>query len=171
MHSYSFRMLTCILYYEVGFFRVYRGRVVFSSSLMRFCFTSYSYAMSIFCNANDPRWYICVGHRIFLLHYLRLRLHLIIIISFRQQNVWYFFSICSKFGDIYNEEFFIKTLENDVRVVQTVPGYIMERFDYNLTNVYNFRIKAWSSIKYYSDTVLPKLLEERSVFQVLYPII
>lgn len=69
----------------------------------------------------------------------------------------------SKFGDIYDEEFFIKTLENDVRVVDEVPGYIMERFDYNMSNVYNFRIKAWSSIHYYGETVLPKLLEEKII--------
>lgn len=67
----------------------------------------------------------------------------------------------SKFGDIYDEEFFMKTLENDVRIVRTIPGNIMERFDYNMSNVYNFRIKAWSPIKYYTDTVLPKLLEEK----------
>ncbi|MBA0550876.1 hypothetical protein Golob_021786 [Gossypium lobatum] len=39
----------------------------------------------------------------------------------------------------------------------------MERFDHNLTNVYNFRIKAWSSIRYYRDVVLPKLLEEKVI--------
>ncbi|MBA0711463.1 hypothetical protein Golax_010640 [Gossypium laxum] len=39
----------------------------------------------------------------------------------------------------------------------------MERFDNNLTNVYNFRIKAWSSIQYYKDVVLPKLLEEKII--------
>lgn len=70
----------------------------------------------------------------------------------------------SKFGDIYDEEFFVKTLEHDVRVVNTIPDYIMGRFDYNMSNVYNFRIKAWSSINYYRDTVLPKLLEEKWVF-------
>ncbi|XP_070016949.1 protein ESMERALDA 1-like [Nicotiana sylvestris] len=67
----------------------------------------------------------------------------------------------SKFGDIYDEEFFVKSLANDVRVVDKIPDYIMERFDYNMSNVYNFRIKAWSSISYYRDTVLPKLLEEK----------
>ncbi|XP_047938671.1 protein ESMERALDA 1-like isoform X1 [Salvia hispanica] len=69
----------------------------------------------------------------------------------------------SKFSDIYDEEFFIKTLETDVRIVKTIPGNIMERFDYNLSNVYNFRIQAWSSINYYKDTVLPKLLEEKII--------
>lgn len=69
----------------------------------------------------------------------------------------------SKFGDIFDEEYFVKTLANDVRVVDTIPGYIMERFDNNISNVYNFRIKAWSSIQYYRDTVLPKLLEEKII--------
>ncbi|KAM3326069.1 protein ESMERALDA 1 isoform X1 [Capsicum chacoense] len=69
----------------------------------------------------------------------------------------------SKFSDIYDEEFFVKTLENDVRVVDKVPDLIMERFDNNMTKVYNFRIKAWSSIYYYGDTVHPKLLEEKIV--------
>lgn len=67
----------------------------------------------------------------------------------------------SKFGDIYDEEHFIKTLEHDVRIVNTIPGHIMERFDYNLSNVYNFRIHAWSTINYYRDAVLPKLREEK----------
>jgi hypothetical protein len=70
---------------------------------------------------------------------------------------------CSKFGDIYDEEYFIDTLANDVRVVDTVPEYLMERFDYNLTNVYNFRVKAWAPTSYYRDSVLPKLLEEKVI--------
>ncbi|XVF02851.1 hypothetical protein REPUB_Repub04eG0210200 [Reevesia pubescens] len=69
----------------------------------------------------------------------------------------------SKFKDIYDEDYFISTLKNDVRVVDKIPEYIMERFDNNLTNVYNFRIKAWSSIQYYRDVVLPKLLEEKII--------
>lgn len=67
----------------------------------------------------------------------------------------------SKFSDIYDEEYFVKTLANDVRVVDKVPGLIMERFDHNMTNVYNFRIKAWSSVSYYGGTVLPKMVEEQ----------
>ncbi|TXG75382.1 hypothetical protein E1A91_1Z020600v1 [Gossypium mustelinum] len=69
----------------------------------------------------------------------------------------------SKFKDIYDEDYFISALKNDVRVVNKIPDYIMERFDNNLTNVYNFRIKAWSSIQYYKDVVLPKLLEEKII--------
>ncbi|KAK8567558.1 hypothetical protein V6N12_006139 [Hibiscus sabdariffa] len=69
----------------------------------------------------------------------------------------------SKFKDIYDEEYFINTLKNDVRVVDKIPTVIMERFDHNLTNVFNFRIKAWSSIRYYKEVVLPKLLEEKVI--------
>ncbi|KAG6407776.1 hypothetical protein SASPL_130774 [Salvia splendens] len=81
----------------------------------------------------------------------------LVIPNFHYHSIW---RDPSKFGDIYDEEFFIKTLENDVRIVGTIPGNIMERFDHNMSNVYNFKIKAWSPIKYYTDIVLPKLLEE-----------
>ncbi|KAL0446776.1 UNVERIFIED_CONTAM: protein ESMERALDA 1 [Sesamum latifolium] len=84
----------------------------------------------------------------------------LIIPTFRFHSIW---KDPSKFDEIYDEEFFIKTLKNDVRVVRTVPVHIMERFDHNMTNVYNFKIKAWSSIQYYSATVLPKLLEEKII--------
>ncbi|KAK9935335.1 hypothetical protein M0R45_022440 [Rubus argutus] len=69
----------------------------------------------------------------------------------------------SKFGDIYDEEYFVSSLENDVRVVNRIPEYLMERFDHNMSNVYNFRIKAWSPISYYKDAVLPRLLEEQVI--------
>lgn len=69
--------------------------------------------------------------------------------------------MCSKFKEIYDERFFISMLENDVRVVDTIPGYLMERFDRNMTNVLNFKVKAWAPIQYYKDVVLPRLLEEK----------
>ena len=71
------------------------------------------------------------------------------------------FNLSSKFKDIYDEEYFVDSLQNDVRVVDKIPGYLMERFGNNMTHVHNFRIKAWSSINYYRDVVLPKLLEEK----------
>lgn len=71
------------------------------------------------------------------------------------------FYLCSKFSDIYDDDYFVNALENDVQVVNKIPGYIMERFDHNLSNVFNFKIKAWSPIQYYRETVLPKLLEEQ----------
>ncbi|XP_047969631.1 protein ESMERALDA 1 isoform X2 [Salvia hispanica] len=84
----------------------------------------------------------------------------LVIPNFHYHSIW---RDPSKFGDIYDEEFFNETLRNDVRIVGTIPGNIMERFDHNMSNVYNFRIKAWSPIKYYTDTVLPKLLEEKII--------
>ncbi|KAK2965413.1 hypothetical protein RJ640_001490 [Escallonia rubra] len=69
----------------------------------------------------------------------------------------------SKFSDIYDEDYFVSTLQNDVRVVDKIPGYLMERYDYNMSNVFNFKIKAYAPIQYYRDTVLPKLLEEKVI--------
>ncbi|GLT36918.1 hypothetical protein SLA2020_112640 [Shorea laevis] len=84
----------------------------------------------------------------------------LVIPNFHYHSIW---RDPSKFKDIYDEEYFVHTLENDVRVVNKIPGYVMERFDHNLSNVYNFRVKAWSSVQYYKDAVLPKLLEEKLI--------
>ncbi|XP_078428581.1 protein ESMERALDA 1-like [Wolffia australiana] len=69
----------------------------------------------------------------------------------------------SKFSDIYDEEHFISTLKDEMRVVTKVPDFMMERFGHNMSNVLNFKIKAWSPIQLYKDVVLPKLLEERLI--------
>ncbi|KAK8926377.1 hypothetical protein KSP39_PZI018421 [Platanthera zijinensis] len=84
----------------------------------------------------------------------------LIIPNFHYHSVW---RDPSKFKDIYDEDYFITTLQNDVRVVDKVPEYIMERFGHNMSNVYNFKIKAWSSIRYYRDVVHPKLIEEKLI--------
>ncbi|KAM7270724.1 hypothetical protein ACFE04_029938 [Oxalis oulophora] len=84
----------------------------------------------------------------------------LVIPNFHYHSIW---KDPSKFKDIYDEDFFYETLKNDVRVVDKIPGYLMERFDHNMTNVYNFRVKAWSPIHFYRDNVLPKLLEEKVI--------
>ncbi|KAK2453447.1 Protein ESMERALDA 1 [Trifolium repens] len=84
----------------------------------------------------------------------------LVIPNFHYHSIW---KDPSKFSDIYDEEYFVNTLKNDVRVVDKIPEYLMERFGSNMTNVFNFRIKAWSSIQYYRDVVLPKLLEEQLI--------
>ncbi|KAF5777288.1 putative GDP-fucose protein O-fucosyltransferase [Helianthus annuus] len=84
----------------------------------------------------------------------------LVIPNFHFHSIW---RDPSKFSDIYDEDFFVKTLENDVRVVNTIPGYLMERFDHNMSNVFNFKIKAWAPIRFYRDTVLPRLLEEKVI--------
>ncbi|KAJ4709727.1 O-fucosyltransferase family protein [Melia azedarach] len=104
---------------------------------------------------NQQRTSIC--NAVALAGYLNATL---VIPSFHYHSIW---KDPSKFGDIYDEEYFISTLHNDVRVVNKIPEYMMERFDHNMSNVYNFRVKAWSPIQYYKDEVLPKLLEEKVI--------
>ncbi|XP_040375929.1 protein ESMERALDA 1-like [Oryza brachyantha] len=84
----------------------------------------------------------------------------LVIPNFHYHSIW---RDPSKFSDIYDEEHFLQRLKNDVRVVDKVPEFIMERFGHNLSNVFNFKIKAWSPIQYYKDAVLPKLIEERLI--------
>ncbi|KAL6620362.1 hypothetical protein ACP70R_035501 [Stipagrostis hirtigluma subsp. patula] len=84
----------------------------------------------------------------------------LIIPNFHFHSIW---RDPSKFSDIYDEDHFVQRLQNDVRVVDKVPDFIMERFGHNLSNVFNFKIKAWARIQYYKDTVLPKLVEERFI--------
>ncbi|XP_037407296.1 protein ESMERALDA 1-like isoform X1 [Triticum dicoccoides] len=84
----------------------------------------------------------------------------LVIPNFHYHSIW---RDPSKFSDIYDEDHFVQRLKNDVRVVDKVPGFIMERFSNNLSNVHNFKIKAWSPIQYYKDVVLPKLIEEKLI--------
>uniref|UniRef100_A0A0E0JQV6 O-fucosyltransferase family protein n=1 Tax=Oryza punctata TaxID=4537 RepID=A0A0E0JQV6_ORYPU len=84
----------------------------------------------------------------------------LVIPNFHYHSIW---RDPSKFSDIYDEEHFVQRLKNDVRVVDKVPEFIMERFGHNLSNVFNFKIKAWSPIQYYKDAVLPKLIEDRLI--------
>ncbi|KAK8454023.1 hypothetical protein SEVIR_5G382100v4 [Setaria viridis] len=84
----------------------------------------------------------------------------LVIPNFHYHSIW---MDPSKFGDIYDEDHFIQHLKNDVRVVNKVPEFIMERFGHNLSNAFNFKIKAWSPIQFYEDAVLPKLIEERLI--------
>ncbi|XP_050231136.1 protein ESMERALDA 1 [Mercurialis annua] len=104
---------------------------------------------------NQQRTSICNG--VAVAGYLNATL---LIPNFHFHSIW---RDPSKFRDIYDEDYFINTLENDVRVVDKIPDYLMERFDRNMTNVYNFRVKAWSSVQYYRDVVLPRLLEEKVI--------
>ncbi|XP_042481890.1 O-fucosyltransferase 9-like isoform X2 [Macadamia integrifolia] len=74
---------------------------------------------------------------------------------FHLNSVW---QDSSKFGDIFDEEFFISALRNHVKVIKEVPEDILQRFDNNISNIINLRVKAWSSPTYYLEKVLPKLL-------------
>lgn len=69
------------------------------------------------------------------------------------------FLTCSNFRDIFDEEFFIQTLGKQVNVVRELPEDVLQRFDNNISNIVNLRVKAWSSPTYYLHKVLPKLVE------------
>ncbi|KMZ73923.1 Peptide-O-fucosyltransferase [Zostera marina] len=84
----------------------------------------------------------------------------LVIPNFHFHSIW---KDPSKFNDIYNEKHFFDTLKNDVRIVRKVPDFIMERFDHNMSKVFNFKIKAYSTIDHYKNHVLPKLIEERLI--------
>ncbi|KAL8111158.1 hypothetical protein AgCh_026773 [Apium graveolens] len=84
----------------------------------------------------------------------------LLIPNFRFHSIW---RDPSKLKDIYDESFFKSTLANDVRVVDKIPGYLMERFDQNMTNVPNFKVNAWASVDFYKDVILPRLLEEKVI--------
>lgn len=67
----------------------------------------------------------------------------------------------SKFRDIFDEDFFIHALKNDVDVVPELPRDVLEQFDNNISSIVNLRVKAWSSPTYYLQKVLPKLRQMR----------
>jgi hypothetical protein len=67
--------------------------------------------------------------------------------------------MCSTFGDIYDEEHFIVSLAEHVRVVRKLPDYILESIHHNISLIYNFKVKAGAPESFYTEYVLPKLLE------------
>lgn len=73
--------------------------------------------------------------------------------------IYFPFPNCSKFGDIFDEEFFIYALRSHVNVVRELPEDVLTRFDNNISNIVNLRVKGWSSPTYYLQKVLPKLVE------------
>ncbi|XP_058091222.1 O-fucosyltransferase 9 isoform X2 [Magnolia sinica] len=75
---------------------------------------------------------------------------------FHLNSVW---RDSSKFGDIFDEDYFIDALRKDVKVVKELPEDVLKHFDSNISNIVNLRVKAWSSSTYYLQRVLPKLLK------------
>ncbi|KAL0351333.1 UNVERIFIED_CONTAM: O-fucosyltransferase 9 [Sesamum calycinum] len=66
----------------------------------------------------------------------------LVIPIFHLNSVW---QDSSKFGDIFDEEFFIYALRNHVNVIRELPEDILQQFDNNISNIVNLRVKAWSS--------------------------
>ncbi|KAG5036322.1 hypothetical protein AAZX31_04G236600 [Glycine max] len=79
---------------------------------------------------------------------------------FHLNSVW---RDSSNFGDIFDENFFIQSLGNRVHVVRELPDDILQRFDNNISNIVNLRVKGWSSSAHYLQKVLPQLLEMGAV--------
>ncbi|KAB1205375.1 hypothetical protein CJ030_MR7G010684 [Morella rubra] len=71
----------------------------------------------------------------------------------------------SDFGDIYDEEHFVATLEDYVKVVKKLPDLLMERYEHNITNVPTFHVEAWASISYYLGEVYP-VLQKQGVIRI-----
>lgn len=80
----------------------------------------------------------------------------LVIPRFHLNSVW---RDSSKFGDIFDEDYFTERLRNHVRIVKELPEEVFQRFDNNMSNIINLRVKAWSSKTYYLQKVLPKMLE------------
>ncbi|XP_077248714.1 O-fucosyltransferase family protein [Tasmannia lanceolata] len=80
----------------------------------------------------------------------------LVIPMFHLNSVW---QDSSKFGDIFDEEYFIDVLKTDVKVVKELPEAILQKFDNNISNIVNLRVKAWSTSTHYIQKVLPKLLQ------------
>lgn len=66
----------------------------------------------------------------------------------------------SEFGDIYDEDHFIATLDGYVKVIRQLPEEVMERYGHNITNMPNIRVPAWASAKYYMREVFPVMKEQ-----------
>ncbi|XP_071691479.1 O-fucosyltransferase 10-like [Rutidosis leptorrhynchoides] len=84
----------------------------------------------------------------------------LLIPRFDFHNVW---RDSSEFGDIYDEEHFIATLKEYVNVVRELPKELLEDYDFNISNIPNFRVPAWASASYYLEEVYPVLKEQRIV--------
>ncbi|XP_055835693.1 O-fucosyltransferase 10-like [Solanum dulcamara] len=75
-------------------------------------------------------------------------------------NVW---RDSSEFGDIYDEDHFMSTLKDYIKVVKELPVELMERYDSNISNIQNLRVQAWAPPRYYLEEVYPVLFKQRVV--------
>lgn len=71
--------------------------------------------------------------------------------------------VCSKFRDIYDEDHFIHILEKHVHIVKKIPDALMERFDYNISNITILKVKARAPAAYYTTVVYPLLNRQKYV--------
>ncbi|KAL5715286.1 O-fucosyltransferase 11 [Ranunculus cassubicifolius] len=81
----------------------------------------------------------------------------LVIPQFNFHSIW---KDPSGFGDIYDEDHFVNTLEEYVTVVRQLPPDLMERYNYNLSNVSNIAVRGWAPVSYYVQEIYPVLLEQ-----------
>ncbi|KAK9111643.1 hypothetical protein Scep_019162 [Stephania cephalantha] len=81
---------------------------------------------------------------------------ILVIPRFDYHSVW---KDPSQFGDIYDEDHFIETLKDYVTVVKELPTDLMERYNNNIGNVPNVKVRAWALASFYLQDVHPILLE------------
>lgn len=82
---------------------------------------------------------------------------ILVIPRFEFNSVW---KDPSEFGDIYDEDHFVATLDGYIKVVRELPDLLLERNDYNMTNIPTFRVHAWAPASYYMGEVYPVLREQ-----------
>uniref|UniRef100_A0A1J3K0S4 O-fucosyltransferase family protein n=1 Tax=Noccaea caerulescens TaxID=107243 RepID=A0A1J3K0S4_NOCCA len=86
----------------------------------------------------------------------------LVIPEFEFHSIW---KDSSNFGDIYDEDHFISSLEGYVKIVRHVPDEIMSRFSNNLTSIPTLRVQAWATVNYYTAQVYP-VLKEHGVIRI-----
>ncbi|XP_073143812.1 O-fucosyltransferase 10 isoform X2 [Henckelia pumila] len=84
----------------------------------------------------------------------------LVIPHFDLHNMW---KDPRQFSDIYDEDHFISTLRDYVTVVRDLPKALTENYDFNISDIPNFRVYAWASARYYLDEVYPVLQENKVI--------
>ncbi|XP_030520934.1 O-fucosyltransferase 9 isoform X3 [Rhodamnia argentea] len=80
----------------------------------------------------------------------------LVIPIFHLNSVW---QDSSNFSDIFDEDFFIDSLKNNVKIVRELPEDMLQQFDYNISSIVNLRVKGWSTRNHYLEKVLPRMKE------------
>ncbi|KAF5943325.1 hypothetical protein HYC85_017402 [Camellia sinensis] len=62
---------------------------------------------------------------------------------------------------LFGDANFITTLEDYVKVSRMLPEELMEVYDFNISNIPNFRVQAWATAKFYLEEVYPVLTKQR----------
>ncbi|KAK4752004.1 hypothetical protein SAY87_020802 [Trapa incisa] len=84
----------------------------------------------------------------------------LLIPMFHLNSVW---QDSSNFSEIFDEEFFIDSLKNNVKVVRQLPEDVLQQYNYNISSIVNLRLKGWSTPAHYLQKVLPKMKQLRAV--------